>query len=112
MRDLVNVIPMRDPLVVLQVTGEQVLQALENGVYMYPKLEGRFPQVAGISFAFDPRKPPGQRVDPYLVRIGDEYLIRDQTYRLATKSYMHSGCDGYVMLKNCKILVSFLTKIN
>ncbi|XP_044741798.1 trifunctional nucleotide phosphoesterase protein YfkN isoform X2 [Chrysoperla carnea] len=105
MRDLVNVIPMRDPLVVLQVTGEQVLQALENGVYMYPKLEGRFPQVAGISFAFDPRKPPGQRVDPYLVRIGDEYLIRDQTYRLATKSYMHSGCDGYVMLKNCKILV-------
>ena len=42
--------------------GEDLLKALENGVCMYPKLEGRFPQVAGMSFAFDPSKPPGSRV--------------------------------------------------
>lgn len=69
----------------------------------YPALEGRFPQVAGVSFAFDPKKPPGQRVDPAFVRIGDEYLNLQQTYRLATKSYLHTGCDGYVMLKNAQI---------
>ncbi|KAJ3649295.1 hypothetical protein Zmor_021046 [Zophobas morio] len=104
-RDLTNIVPMRDPLVILKLKGQQVLQALENGVCMYPKLEGRFPQVAGVSFAFDPTKPPGQRVDPSFVRIGDEYLNLDQYYRLATKSYMHSGCDGYVMLKDAEILV-------
>mgnify|MGYP005985483447 CR=1 FL=1 len=92
-----------------QFLGQQVLQALENGVCMYPKLEGRFPQVAGVSFAFDPTKPPGQRVDPSFVRIGDEYLNLDQYYRLATKSYMHSGCDGYVMLKDAEILVNLFT---
>lgn len=105
MRDLVNILPMRDPLVLIQVTGQQILETLENGVSQYPKLEGRFPQVGGISFAFEPARPPGQRVDPDFVRIGDEYLKLDQTYRLATKTYLHSGCDGYSMLKNAKVLV-------
>lgn len=82
------------------------MDALENGVSKYPKLEGRFPQVAGISFAFDPQQPPGKRVDPQFVRIGDEYLIPDQRYRLATKTYLYSGCDGYSVLKNAKVLVS------
>lgn len=80
---------------------------LENGVSMYPKLEGRFPQVAGVSFGFDCRKPVGCRVDPDLVRIGDEYLNLNQNYRLATKSYIHSGCDGYTMLKDAQVVVSF-----
>lgn len=91
-----------------EILGKQVLEALENGVSMYPKLEGRFPQVAGVSFAFDPTKASGQRVDPNFVRIGDEYLNLEQNYRLATKSYMHSGCDGYVMLRNAEVLVKKL----
>lgn len=103
MRDLVNVIPMRDPLTVLKVSGKVLLEVLENGVSMYPKLEGRFPQVAGLSFAFDPRKVPGTRVDPQFVRIGDEYLNVEQTYRMATKSYLKSGCDGYVMLRTAEV---------
>ena len=54
--------------------GEDLLAALENGVSMYPKLEGRFLQVGGLSFAFDPTKPPLQRVDRRFVRIGDQVL--------------------------------------
>lgn len=85
-----------------------MLEALENSVSMYPKLEGRFPQVAGINFGFDPNQPPGKRVDPLLIRIGDEYLNLEQSYRLTTKSYLHKGCDGYIMLKDCEILVSIV----
>lgn len=103
MKDLVNIVPMRDPLRILNITGQQLLDMLENGVSMYPKLEGRFPQVAGVSFAFSPFKPPGERVDAMFIRIGDEYLKLDQKYRLATKSYLHSGCDGYVMLRNAEV---------
>ena len=106
MRDLINVVPLRDPLIVLRVSGQQILQALENAVSKYPKLEGRFPQVSGISFAFDPRKKPGQRVDPGFIRVGDDPLQMNQYYNLATKSYIHGGCDGYVMLKNVPIVVS------
>ena len=55
-------------------SGKHILEGLENGVSKYPALEGRFPQVAGISFAFDPRKPPLQRVDKSMVLINDEPL--------------------------------------
>lgn len=44
-KDMVAVLPMVDETVVLEVTGEQVLRALENGVSAWPTLEGRFPQV-------------------------------------------------------------------
>ncbi|KAG8235931.1 hypothetical protein J437_LFUL015996 [Ladona fulva] len=105
LRDLMDLLPMMDPLVVLSVTGEDIITALENGVSQYPKLEGRFPLIAGSSFAFDPNAPSGHRVDAKLVRVGDEYLSPTQRYRLATKAYLYSGRDGYDVLKKAKLLV-------
>lgn len=107
MKDLVSIIPMQDPLIVIEVTGQILYEALENSVSAYPKLEGRFPQVSGINFTFDPTKPPGKRVEPKLVRVADEWLNMEQNYTLCIKSYMFGGCDGYTMFKKCKILVSF-----
>lgn len=106
MRDLVNVVPMRDPLVVLEVPGRVIHAALENSVAMWPKLEGRFPQVSGISFVFDVRRPIGERVDARLVQIADEWLNLDQLYTVCIKSYIFGGCDGYTMFKGAKVLVS------
>ncbi|CAG5057560.1 unnamed protein product [Parnassius apollo] len=106
LRDLSTIIPMRDPLVVVEATGATILKILENSVSKYPSLEGRFPQVAGISFAFDPSKPPGQRVAEQVVKIGDEYLQLDQKYRLAVKQYLYAGNDGFTMIPHCPVLVS------
>lgn len=105
LRDLSSVIPMRDPLVVISASGDVILKALENAVSKYPSLEGRFPQVGGISFAFDPSKPTGSRVPLQLVRVGDEYLQPDQLYRVAIKKYLYSGCDGFTMFPGCPVLV-------
>ncbi|GIY98572.1 trifunctional nucleotide phosphoesterase protein YfkN [Caerostris extrusa] len=106
LRDLVNLLPMMDPMIVLNAPGESIYLALENGVSQYPKLEGRFPQVSGVSFAFDPKKPPGKRIDPHYIKIGDEYLDMNQKYRLSTKMYMFQGRDGYDMFKDCEVLLS------
>lgn len=106
MRDLVNIVPMHDPLVVLEVSGQVIIDALENAVSAYPKLEGRFPQVSGVSFVFDSTKPPYKRVIKELVQVADEWLDVSQNYSLCIKSYMHSGCDGFTMFKNAKIVVS------
>lgn len=108
MKDLVNIVPMRDPLVVLEVQGSVILAALENSVAMYPKLEGRFPQVAGVSFVFNPLRPAGSRVEPLLVQVGDEWINADQKYSLCIKSYMFGGCDGYSMFKGSRVLVSLI----
>lgn len=85
LRDLVTIMPMMDAMIVLSATGEQIWKALENGVSQWPKLEGRFPQVSGIRFAFDPSKPAKQRIDPKYIKVGDEYLNLNAKYRLVTK---------------------------
>lgn len=109
LRDLLSILPMIDPLVLLEVTGPQIVACLENGVSQYPKLEGRFPQVSGVSFAFDPEKPKGKRIDPAFVKIGDEYVETDpkskKRYHLVTKGYLAKGKDGYDMLADCPQLI-------
>ncbi|CAG5129813.1 unnamed protein product [Candidula unifasciata] len=105
-RDLLTILPMVDSLVVIKVTGAQLLEALENSVSKYPVKEGRFPQVAGISFGFDPTKPPGKRVGHELVKVQDEYIDPDKEYLLATKEYLAQGKDGYDVFKNCPIVVA------
>jgi 5'-nucleotidase len=105
MRDLFNILGYIDPIAVLQATGQHVWQALENGVSQWPKLEGRFPQVSGCSFVFDPSKPPLKRINPNDILIGDEPLDLNKHYKLTTKAYLASGKDGYDVLKECKVLV-------
>lgn len=105
MRDLFNILGYIDPIAVLEASGEQIWRALENGVSQWPKLEGRFPQVGGCSFVFDPKQPPMKRIIPENILIGDEPLVLTKLYRLTTKAYLASGKDGYDMLKDCKVLV-------
>lgn len=62
--------------------------------------------MSGVSFAFDPRKPAGKRINPDHVKIGDEKLDLNQKYRLVTKMYLYQGKDGYDILKNSLILVT------
>ena len=61
-----------DELCDIGLTGTQLINALENGVSKWPALEGRFPQVAGIRFLFDPTRAPGERVIRSSVQVGDE----------------------------------------
>ena len=56
-------LPFPDIIIVQELSGEDVLAALENGVSKYPVFDGRFPLVSGIRFAFDPKQPPGSRID-------------------------------------------------
>jgi 5'-nucleotidase len=43
-------------------------------VSQYPKLEGRFAQVGGLKFEFDPSKPSGSRIDPSSIQVQGEQL--------------------------------------
>ena len=45
----------------VSVTGELLVKALENSVCHYPVHEGRFCQVSGVKFVFDPSLPPHHR---------------------------------------------------
>lgn len=96
MKDLMTCFPFEDPCVVIKVTGQAILDALENSVSTFPALEGRFPQVAGLFFEYDPTLAPNKRVLWTTVR--NEPLDKSKIYKLCTRGYMARGKDGFTSL--------------
>jgi 5'-nucleotidase len=95
LRDLYAALPFDNQMVLIEITGRQLVEALENGVSLSGRRTGRFPQVSGISFSFDPRQPVGHRV--IAVKIGGEPVVPDRRYTLATIDFLarRGEIDGY-----------------
>jgi 5'-nucleotidase / UDP-sugar diphosphatase len=102
-RDVNALLPFLNVLVMLEVPGRVLLEVLEHSVSVYPRESGGFLQVSGLSFVFDPARPPGHRVARVVV--GSEPLDPERRYKLATNSYTAGGGDGYAMLATAKPLV-------
>lgn len=99
-RDLRNILSFDSQLILVSIKGSNLHKLLENCVSKYGegggeltclnnkkiqnwnffsnKIKGRFPQVSGIFFAFDPRKPAMKRIDPRIIKIQNEYLDLDK----------------------------------
>lgn len=95
-----SILSFRDEVILAEYTGAQLISTLEVSVSQYPLLDGRFLQVSGLSFEFDPRKPPASRVlrDSVQVKEADNLmhpLDESKTYRVALKTYIFDGKDGY-----------------
>ncbi|WP_372841125.1 bifunctional UDP-sugar hydrolase/5'-nucleotidase [Phaeovulum sp.] len=103
-RDFLTELPFGNLTAATELPGSQILAALENGVSQYETGAGRFPQVSGISFAFDPTAPAGSRVSE--VMVGDTPLDLNKVYRVATNDYMLGGGDGYTALSGGKVLTN------
>ena len=58
LKDLANLLPLKDHIVQLKVSLKIGLEALENTVSQYPKTDGRFPNVSRLNFVCDSRKSP------------------------------------------------------
>jgi len=97
-RDIIKTLPYRDTVVLLKVSGEKILAALENGFSSMANMSGRFPQVSGMKVVFNSQAKVGHRV--VSVVIGDKPLVLEQEYKLATTSFIASGGDGYQLLSN------------
>ena len=102
-KDILTQLPFGNVAVLADVTGADLLAALENGVSQVEDTAGRFPQVSGISFVFDPSLPPGSRIVE--AAVGGVPLDPARTYRLATSDYLLGGGDGYASLKGAKTLI-------
>lgn len=105
-RDVLSILPFPNPVVKLEVTGAILRQALEHGVSRSreDKQPGRFPQVSGLRFTFDARRPVGSRVTE--VTINGQPLDDRKTYTLATTSFLAvEGGDDYKMLQNQRFLI-------
>lgn len=102
-RDIVNVLPFPNDTVTVELTGAELRDAVEHGVAAVGDLDGRFPQVSGMHFAYDPARDPGDRVTE--LRVGGEPVAGEETYAVATNDFMAGGGDGYDVLAEAEVLV-------
>lgn len=100
--EVLTVLPFGNNLVTLDLTGEEILAALEHSVSAPGA--GGFMQVSGLRFKYDPAKPVGERVwyVEALTAGGFEELQLEKTYRVATNAFTADGGDGYSMFKKAK----------
>ena len=102
-RDIQSELPFGNKTILLEVTGADLLEALENGVSGVEAGAGRFPHVSGMAFRFDASKLPGSRVTG--VTVAGEPLDPARTYRLATNDFLGRGGDGYDMFAGAPRLI-------
>jgi 5'-nucleotidase/UDP-sugar diphosphatase len=95
-KDVLTELPFGNVAVLLELSGADLLAALENGVSQVEDGAGRFPQVSGMSFTYDPAKPPGSRIVE--AEIGGRPVEASRVYKLATNEYVYGGGDGYAAL--------------
>ena len=116
--NILSVFPTGDSMCVIEVTGQQVLDALEWGAHALPGENGGFLQVSGLSYEIrtDIESPcvsndvgqfqgidGARRVQNVLV--GGEPIDPGRTYTLASNDFMllNNG-DGYTMFDGAPLL--------
>lgn len=116
-RQIASLYIYENTLVVLEVTGQQLKDALEHSArYFQPYRDGatvaelvnpqipgfNFDMAEGVSYDIDLRRPIGDRT------VNLTYQGRpvrpDQKFRLATNNYRFNGGGGFTMYKNAPVL--------
>ncbi len=110
MGDVLNVLPYTNYVCTIQVTGAQLLEAIEASCSATPDEMGAFPQVNGISFTVDTRNAfesggtypgstyvcpanPGSRVTIH--DVGGRGFDLDDTYTISSIDFLCAGGDTY-----------------
>ncbi len=98
-REIYETLPFENTLDMVVLTGEQLIDALNNGVSKVGtgSATGRFPHVAGIRYAYDKET---RRITSAKILDSGKYVDINplKEYKVAVNSYMAGGGDGYLML--------------
>jgi len=103
--EVLTVLPFQNTLSTFQVSGATIVAALENGVSQLEDGAGRFPQVSGMSYTFDPSSEPGSRISD--VMVGGAPIEMDKMYGVVSNNYLRNGGDGYDMFVNAENAYDF-----
>jgi len=91
--DIYSIVPFDNYIVAIRLKGTQIRDTLEHGVSAIADDAGRFPQISGIGFTFQPSKKTGSRVGD--IFIGSAPLDPEKEYTIATNDFLAAGGDGF-----------------
>lgn len=122
--NLLSVFPWSNMGCVMEVTGQQIKDALEMGAKNYPEESGGFLHVSGMTYEINSKIPSSVKVDEkgMFQSINGDYRVQNikvlnsktgkyedlnltKKYTLAGINYtLKSSGDGYTMFKNSKLI--------
>ncbi|WP_019171004.1 5'-nucleotidase C-terminal domain-containing protein [Pseudaminobacter salicylatoxidans] len=97
MGEVLTVLPFQNTIATFQISGKDLVAALENGVSQLEEGAGRFAQVAGLKYSFDKSAPPQSRIKSVEVEENGSWapIDPDKDYIVAANNYVRQGGDGY-----------------
>ncbi|MGL5572443.1 bifunctional metallophosphatase/5'-nucleotidase [Cetobacterium sp.] len=98
LRDAISILPFSNKVGAFKYSGKTIVEALEHGVSSVDKKAGRFLQVAGIEYSYNPKDEVGSRVSN--VTVNNKPIELETIYTVALPLYIKNGGDGFQMLKN------------
>ena len=116
-RDIAGLYVYENTLVVLEVTGQQLKDALEHSARYFRAYEPgkvaadlvdekipayNFDVAEGVTYELDISRPFGERIQKLSYR--GQPVRPDQKFRLATNNYRVNGGGGYTMYKNAPVV--------
>lgn len=109
-KDIRNMLPFNNQLCTIEVTGAELLEALEAAAQLSPEPIGSFPQVSQIKYTLD-LTVPYQKGKPYpdssfyapaasgsrvtIMEVGGKPFHPEDTYTIATIDFLALGGDTY-----------------
>lgn len=95
-----------DEVVVLNLTGEQIRQALERSVSLYPQPNPSFLQLSGLDVVFKKSGAPKSRI--ISITVAGAPLVESRSYSVAMPSLLAKGGLGYFKIwENTKVAKRF-----
>ncbi|GAB5559411.1 MAG: bifunctional metallophosphatase/5'-nucleotidase [Synoicihabitans sp.] len=116
-RDIAGLYVYENTLVVVELTGAELKEALEHAAtyfgtsqpgaplqaWVNPAVPGyNFDMAEGVEYVIDLSRPAGDRITDLYFR--NRPLKPDQKLRVATNNYRQSGGGGYAMIKEAPVL--------
>lgn len=119
-KSLMDVNPWSNAMCVIEASGQQILDALEDGARNLPEENGGFLQVSGLTYDIDTWKESPvimdeqgtfQSIDPAKerritnVKVNGQALEPDKMYTVCGSVYtLQNSGDGFTMFKNDKVV--------
>jgi 5'-nucleotidase len=100
---VVGLVPFDNVVVVLEMTGRRLLEALEHGLADRDRAGGAFLQVSGLRLTFDPARRPRARIVG--AQVGGAPLDPDRRYRVAVVDFVARGGGGVEAFRDAEVVL-------
>ena len=125
LQNILDILPFSADIVIKEVYGKDILDALEFGMKDLPGKTSRFPQVSGISFKVNTKIKSSVVIDDeemfvkvdgdrrvYDVKVGGKKLDVNKKYKLSFDNYISNGGDGFSMFNKYEEISNVLKTDN